>query len=56
MCINFSYRFSKKTPYAKPIPKTFQAAWNAAGGLEDEVEEENSAVCDDPYSSLSVVC
>ncbi|XP_045606617.1 uncharacterized protein Wdr33 [Procambarus clarkii] len=36
-------RFSKKTPYAKPIPKTFQAAWNAAGGLDEEMEEENSA-------------
>ncbi|KAK8751366.1 hypothetical protein OTU49_014413, partial [Cherax quadricarinatus] len=36
-------RFSKKTPYAKPIPKTFQAAWNAAGGLDEEIEEENSA-------------
>ncbi|KAK4307492.1 hypothetical protein Pmani_020744 [Petrolisthes manimaculis] len=36
-------RFSKKTPYAKPIPKTFQAAWNAAGGLEEEMEDGNSA-------------
>ena len=44
-CYSIISRFSKKTPYAKPIPKTFQAAWNAAGGLEDEMEEENSAVC-----------
>ena len=43
-CYLYIFRFSKKTPYAKPIPKTFQAAWNAAGGLEDEMEEENSAV------------
>lgn len=33
-------RFIKKTPYAKPIPRNFQAAWNAAGGLEDEPIEE----------------
>lgn len=33
-------RFIKKTPYAKPIPRNFQAAWNAAGGLEDEPQED----------------
>ncbi|KAA0193222.1 hypothetical protein HAZT_HAZT000841, partial [Hyalella azteca] len=36
-------RFIKKTPYAKPIPKNFQAAWNAAGGLEDEIIEDPSS-------------
>lgn len=38
-------RFVKKTPYAKPIPRNFQAAWNAAGGLEDEPIEETGVSC-----------
>lgn len=43
-CVVSPSRFTKKTPYAKPIPKTFQAAWNAAGGLDEEMEDGNSAV------------
>ena len=43
-------RFIKKTPYAKPIPKNFQAAWNAAGGLEDEIVEETTV------SSIFIYC
>ncbi|ROT83000.1 WD repeat-containing protein 33 [Penaeus vannamei] len=49
-------RFSKKTPYAKPIPKTFQAAWNAAGGLEEEIEEENSATSWVVTDSAALFC
>ena len=40
----FINRFSKKTPYAKPIPKTFQAAWNSAGDLEDVIDDDNPVV------------
>ena len=30
----------KKTPYQKPIPKKFQAIWNDAGNVDEELDDE----------------